>query len=105
MVFPQVYLSLFLAGCAKRVGRAATSVVYICNETADSPFSRGAISGVPRGRYLRPSAVAIGEMQYFYIENYIQLSRYSGDLEANQECETGGRLKADDLRIFVFFLF
>jgi len=48
-------------------------------------------------------------MPYFYIEHYMQLSRYSGgriglDLQANKECETviSDRPKADDLE-FLFF--
>jgi hypothetical protein len=71
----------------------------LCKGTANSPFLWGAISRVPRGRYLPSSDVAIGEMQYFCIENYIQLSRYSG--EANKECETVVGLK----QTIVEFLF
>jgi hypothetical protein len=83
---------LSLAGFAKRAGREATSVVYIRNETANSPFPGGSLSVVPQGRYLRRSDVAIGEMQYFYVENYMQLSGYPGgliglDLEASEECK------------------
>jgi len=97
---------LWLSTCAKHEGRDTTSVLYICNETANSS-SR--IFRVPQRQYLRRSDGAIGEMPYFYIEHYMQLSRYSGgriglDLQANKECETviSDRPKADDLE-FLFF--
>src|SRR5437867_9772352 len=66
---------LWLSTCAKHEGRDTTSVLYICNETANSS-SR--IFRVPQRQYLRRSDGAIGEMPYFYIEHYMQLSRYSG---------------------------
>src|SRR5437879_12123826 len=81
---------LWLSTCAKHEGRDTTSVLYICNETANSS-SR--IFRVPQRNYLLRADSAIGDLPYFYIEHYMQLYRYTEgriglDLKATNECVT-----------------
>src|ERR1700745_3471279 len=101
MVFPQVYLSVFWPVARNAPDGRQHQLFTLCKGTANSPFLWGAISGVPRGRYLPSSDVAIGEMQYFYIENYIQTQQVFWG--SQQGVRNSGRLKADDRRILVFF--
>src|SRR5437667_10034768 len=81
---------LWLSTCAKHEGRDTTAVLYICNETANSSCR---IFRVQQRQYLRRIDGPISKMQYYYIEHYMQLSRYSRGriglhLLDDKHCET-----------------